>query len=279
MSKSIYKLYVDELGMSHPKSYQASPYYILLGCIIDEAHQRELMEYAGHIKFKYWGRTDIIFHSAEIARNLGDFSIFRSDTAQKDEFIKDLLELLQRTPIHIVASVIDKQKAFQNSWAEQTVIRRTAYSVLFNFLAFIYTKLPCRGHVIIEASNAQRDGLYLDAFNDLLSPSFKQKNPHFIDIRSYLTSINFVTKQNHDIESQIADLLVYGIRCQLECSQGVKFDKGSYQEKIMNLANSKLVHPISTMSKKKKVFYDLINPVDIQPKRKIQRNKKSAVEP
>lgn len=271
MSKSIYKLYVDELGMSHPKSHKASPYYILLGCIVDEAHQRDLLEQAGHIKFKYWGRTDIIFHSAEIARNLNDFSIFKDDEAKRNEFIKDLLDLLHRTPVHITAAVIDKQKAFQNSWSEKTVIRRTASSVLFNFLAFIYTKRPCRGHVIIEASSAQRDGVYLEAFGELLAPSFKQRHPHFVDIRNHLTSINFVTKQNHDIESQIADLLVYGIRCQLDKDRGIVINRGSYQEKIMNLANSKLIRPIASMSKEKKLFYDLITPIDIQPKRKAPR--------
>lgn len=273
MSKSVYKLYVDELGMSHPKSYRTSPYYILLGCIIDEAHQRELIEHAGHIKFKYWGRTDVILHSAEIARNQNDFAIFQEDDVKRDEFINDLLEMLHKTPVHITAAVIDKQKAFQNSWSEKTVIRRTAASVLFNFLAFIYTKRPCKGHVIIEASSAQRDGLYLDAFNHLLSPSFKEKNHHFVDIRSHLTSINFVTKQNHDIESQVADLLVYGIRCQLEQDAGNVIEKGSYQEKIMNIAKSKLIRPISSMSRQKKLFYDLITPVDIQPKRRVPRKK------
>lgn len=271
MSKSIYKLYVDELGMSHPKSYETSPYYILLGCVIDEAHQLELRELAGHIKFKYWGKTDVIFHSAEIARNLNEFALFRQDKVKREDFINDLLDMLQKTPVHITAAVIDKQKAFQNSWTEKTAIRKTASSVLFNFLAFIYTKRPCKGHIIIEASSAQRDGLYLDAFNDLLSPSFKQNNPHFDDIRSHLTSINFVTKQNHDIESQVADLLVYGIRCQLEKDKGIKIEKGSYQEKIMNISNSKLIHPISSMSPQKKVFYDLITPVDIQPKCKLPR--------
>lgn len=248
-----------------------SPYYILLGCIVDETHQRDLIEHAGHIKFKYWGRADIIFHSAEIARNLNHFAIFRDDENKRDEFIKDLLDLLNKTPVHITAAIIDKQKAHQNSWSEKTVIRRTAASVLFNFLAFIYTKRPCRGHIIIEASSAQRDGLYLEAFNHLLSPSFNQKNPHFVDIRNHLTSINFVTKQNHDIESQVADLLVYGIRCQLEKDAGNVIERGSYQEKIMNLANGKLIHSIANMSREKKLFYDLIIPMDIQPKRKAPR--------
>ena len=283
MSKSTFKLYVDELGMSHPKSYNISPYYILLGCIIDENYQRNLSDYANHIKFKYWGRTDVIFHSAEIARNLNDFSIFNNNSNKRDEFIDDLLELLSKTPVTITASVINKQKAHQNSWSEKTVIRQTAEVVLFNFLAFIYTKRPCKGHIIIEASSAQRDVIYLEAFNHILSPSFKRANPHFIDIRNHLTSINFVTKQNHDIESQVADLLVYGIKCQMEKDNGIIFDKHSYEDKITNIANSKLIKPIPSMSKDKKIFYDLITPVDIKPKKKVIRKKiskkKNAVEP
>ena len=68
MSKSVFKLYIDELGMSHPKSYDISPYYILLGCIIDERYQADLEQHANHIKFKYWGRTDVVFHSADFQK-------------------------------------------------------------------------------------------------------------------------------------------------------------------------------------------------------------------
>src|SRR5882672_12087144 len=124
--KKVYKLYVDELGMSHPTSFEKSPYYILLGCVIDEHYQQELENHANNIKFKYWGRTDIIFHSADIARNAKEFAIFANDESKKEEFCKDLLNLLQTAPVTITAAVIDKKKAHGSFWAEKTVIKRSA---------------------------------------------------------------------------------------------------------------------------------------------------------
>jgi hypothetical protein len=273
--KKVYKLYIDELGMSHPGSYEKSPYYILLGCIIDEHQQEELEDHANHIKFKYWGRTDIILHSADIARSTKEFAIFADNPDRKDEFITDLLAMLQSAPVTITAAIIDKQKAYESFWAEKAVIRRSAEKVLFNFLAYIYTKRPCKGKVIIEASSIDRDTQYLAAFNHLLSPSLKRKYPIFDGVRDSLTSINFVTKQNHDIESQVADLLAYGIRCVQESKQTKKsFDKKSYEHKIMRIAQAKLMKMAPSMGDDKKQFFSLIEPIHITPKKIIKPKEK-----
>jgi len=266
--KKVYKLYIDELGMSHPSSFEKSPYYILLGCVIDEYKQKELEDYASHIKFKYWGRTDIIFHSADIARSTKEFAIFADNPNRKDEFIIDLLLMLQTAPVTITAAIIDKRKAYESFWSEKAVIRRSAEKVLFNFLAYIYTKRPCKGKVIIEASSIDRDTQYLAAFNHLLSPSLRRKYPIFEGVRDSLTSINFVTKQNHDIESQIADLLAYGIRCTQEVERTKKvFDRKSYEHRIMRIAQAKLMKMAPSMGDDKKQFFSLIEPTHITPKK------------
>jgi hypothetical protein len=266
--KKVYRLYIDELGMSHPKSHLKSPYYILLGCVIDEQSQKELEDHANHIKFKYWGKTDVIFHSADMAMCGKEFAIFADDEAKKKEFYKDLLAMLRTAPVAVTAAVIDKQKAFESFWAEKTVIARSAEIVLFNFLAYIYTKMPCRGQVIIEASSFDRDTQYLAAFNHLLSPSFNQEQPLFNDVREHLTSINFVTKQNHDIESQVADLLAYGIRChQAVQAKTATYEKSAYEYKIMQIAESKLMKMADNMGQDKKQYYSLIEPVKVVPKR------------
>ncbi|HZM64017.1 MAG TPA: DUF3800 domain-containing protein [Candidatus Saccharimonadales bacterium] len=270
--KKVYKLYVDELGMSHPASFDKSPYYILLGCVIDEQYQQELENHANNIKFKYWGRTDIIFHSADMARNVKEFAIFANDDTKKKEFYNDLLNMLQVAPVTITAAVIDKEKAHNSFWAEKTVIKRSAEIVLFNFLAYIYTKMPCRGKVIIEASSIDRDAQYLAAFNHLLSPSFSTKNNVFNNVRDHLTSINFVTKQNHDIESQIADLLAFGIRCKQDA--GIEYPNGSYEARIVQIAQSKLMKMASTMGKDKKKYFSLIQPMQITPKRILKPKEK-----
>jgi len=264
MSRRIFKLYIDELGMSHPKSYAQSPYYILLGCIIDDRHQTELEQHANHIKFKYWGKTDVIFHSADMAHNTKEFAIFAAQPLKKNEFYNDLLAMLYAAPVQITAAVIDKRKAYQSHWSEKTVIRRAADIVLLNFLALIYSKMPCGGKIIIEASSFDRDTQYLAAFNNLLSPSFGRKHKIFNGVREHLTSINFVTKQNHDIESQVADLLAYGIRCAQESKT---HPNGSYEARIVKIANAKLIRMAPTMSSEKKKYFQLIDAAKIIPSR------------
>jgi hypothetical protein len=263
MNKHVFKLYIDELGMSHPKSYAVSPYYILLGCVIDERYQTELEQHANHIKFKYWGKTDVIFHSADMARNSKEFSIFAGKDTLKQEFYKDLLDMLRTAPVQITAAIIDKEKAYRSHWAEQTVIKRSADIVLLNFLAFIYSKMPCGGKVVIEASSFDRDTQYLAAFNNLLSPSFKQKYKLFNGVRDHLTSINFVTKQNHDIESQVADLMAYGIRL---AQEKIAPTKGTYDSAIVQIANAKLIKMPSTMGVGKRQYFKLIDSAKVVPK-------------
>ncbi len=265
--KKVFKLYVDELGMSHPASFDKSPYYILLGCIIEEQNQTEVENLANHIKFKYWGKTDIILHSADMARNTKEFEIFADNDELKQNFYKDLLAMLQGAPVSITAAVIDKEKAYRSFWTEQTVIKRSAEIVLFNFLAYMYTKLPCRGKIIIEASSIDRDAQYLAAFNHLLSPSFRRKNESFTNVRDYLTSINFVTKQNYDIESQIADLLAYGVRCMQNRDNGTSYATNSYESKIMRIAEAKLMKMAPTMGDDKKKYFSLIESLKIVPKK------------
>lgn len=275
--KKVFKLYIDELGMSHPKSFEKSPYYILVGCIIDEYHQKDLEDHANNIKFKYWGKTNVIFHSAEMARNLGDFEIFDGNEKLKQEFEKDIFKLLQNAPVTITAAIIDQEKAYKSFWAEKTVISRSAEKVLFNFLAFIYTKVPCRGKVIIEASSGYRDVEYLAAFNELLSPNLQRKYPEFSNVREYLTSINFVTKQNHDIESQVADLLAYGIRCIQEVKKtGVAYPAKSYEAKIMKIVSSKLIKMSPTMKDSKKKYFEKIESLSFTPKKITKPKEKRA---
>lgn len=202
-----------------------------------------------------------------MAHNFKEFSIFLNDEPRKQEFYKDLLDMLRTASIEITAAIIDKEKAYRGHWAEKTVIKRSADIVLLNFLSLIYSKMPCKGKVIIEASSFDRDTQYLAAFNNLLSPSFIQKYKIFENIREHLTSINFVTKQNHDIESQIADLLAYGIRCAQAKTQ---HPKNSYEAKIVKIANAKLIKMAPTMGEDKKKYFKLIDATKVIPKRVIQ---------
>lgn len=254
------KLYVDESGNSYPKNYQQSPYYILVGCIIEEGHQAELKIKADQIKFKYWGNTNLVFHSTEIARETNDFKIFKNNLKLKQEFYKDLYELLRSARLQLVICVVDKQKVIAKQWDEKIIVRETADRIVGDFVALLFSRLPCNGKIIFEASNGFKDQIYLAAFNYYLSPNFPRKDPDFINVRQHLTSINFVTKQNHDIETQLADLFAYAARSKYERDEKIKQPVAkSYEETMIGILETKLVSMPANIGPVKKKYLKKIN--------------------
>lgn len=260
------KLYIDELGNSHPGNHSVSPYYILMGCVIDESNQADLKMYADHIKFKYWGKTDVVFHSVDMAKNARDFAIFRGKSNLKKEFQKDLLQFLRGSKVQLIVCLVDKAAVLARGWDERKVVDATAKSVLSSFLAKVKASSPSTGKVIFEISNGFKDKIYLENFNYLISPNFARRDSdyNFRDVQRTLTSINFVTKHNHDIETQISDILSYAARCKLKRDiEGVILAANSYEEKIVRVLENQLIRTPSTISASKKVFFDKINSFDI----------------
>lgn len=63
--KEYYRLYIDELGTASTKDL-TSEVYILSDCSVKRSECANLKIWADQIKFKYWGRTDIVWHSNEM---------------------------------------------------------------------------------------------------------------------------------------------------------------------------------------------------------------------
>jgi len=265
MTKTLF-LFIDESGNSDPKNKQSN-LYILCGCAIPEYKREQIEIWADQIKFKYWGRTNIVFHSRDIGSNRADFAIFKDKPRLKDEFLKDLFIFLRRTPVIVLAIVIDKNLARKKGWNKIKVIKETSHRLIYHFIAFLFSNPRLKGKVIIESATAEKDRYFLNAFSYFLSPGFVELNVDFKEIRKNLTSISFVTKDNLDIEEQIADLLAYGARCKFEKEKDKKVPKaGSYEEKIITILEQKLfIRPTKAKERKMK-FYEKIEPFCILPK-------------
>ncbi|HMH31184.1 MAG TPA: DUF3800 domain-containing protein [Methylomirabilota bacterium] len=256
-----YKLFIDESGREH-QSHQ-SKYYILIGCIIEAAAQHELEVRSNQIKYRYWKRTDIVFHSREIDRNAGDFAIFAGNEKLKKEFMSDLVHLINSAPIKVTCCVVDKDKVYKVPWKHTTIIHKTADSVVLDFLRLIYSKTSAvTGVIVHEASGYEKDTEYLKAFNKVVTPAWTRKHPEFPNIRERLTSITFATKLNHDIECEIADLLSYAALRKYKANHGIEtVDAGSYEEKLIAALDRKLLLPVPTPKTKKSGKYDYLNKV------------------
>jgi hypothetical protein len=277
MSSSHYKLFIDETG--HPHQNHKSTHFTLVGVIIEDKNQTELKIKADQLRFKYWDKTNIVFHSEEIGHKIGDFKQFADDKALGIRFEKQFLGFLNSCPIYIIAAVIDKAKAYKTGWNVETILAKASEALVLDYMSFLYGQ-NAQGRIVYESSGATRDKIYLASFHQYLDP----RSTHcadFVDVRKKLTSITFANKLNHDTEMQIADIFSYAAISKFQQSLGKKFDKKSYEQKIITIFENKLLSmPSGTSKPEKKEYYSRIKglsilPID-KPKKKAKNKEKTA---
>lgn len=262
-----YFLFVDELGIPDPKD-TTSDIYVLTGIAVKKEFQNELKINADHIKFKYWNRTNIVFHSREIGNNLKTFNIFKNNQALKNQFLKDLLKYLSISPINVFSIVTDKKIARTINWNYVKVLKESIRLLYYNFLTFLLGKTNCNGKIVVESASAEKDVYYLKFFAYYTSPHCKELNVDYKIIRNILTSIFFVTKRNFDIEEQIADLLSYAGKCKYkEEFQRQQFLPNSYENHIIKVYNSKIFSKPKNLKASKLKFYKKVDSFVILPKK------------
>ncbi len=252
-------LYIDETGNDNPLNKQ-SEYYILCGIVVLKDKQEDLKILSDQIKFKYWNRTNIVFHSIDIQRNQKDFILFNQNPTFKDEFLKDLFKLLNSGPFKILSCVVNKDKAREKGWNRVKVLQETSKSLFKNYLVLLTSIKNTNGRIIVEASSSEKDIFYLKALSYFLTNGIYSLKIDSSMVRSRLTSISFVSKKNNDIEEQIADLIAYGIKCYLEYEKGEIFHKNSYEYKILQVVKSKLY---SKPSNTRKNLLNEVNPLEL----------------
>jgi len=250
-----FSLFIDELGIANPKAIE-SKLYVLTGIAVKKDFRDQLEVEANQIKFKYWNKTDIVFHSREIGKNLGDFVIFKNKESLKKLFINDLFNFLSNIPITIFSIVVDKNLAFRKNWNDIKILRETIRLLYFNFLTFLLGKNHGKGKIVVESATAEKDIYYLRYFAYFTSPNCKELNVDYKKIQNILTSISFVTKRNFDIEEQIADLFSYAGKCKyIKDYKNKPYASGSYENKIIKILNNKLFLKPKNLSAKKLKLY------------------------
>ena len=261
-----YRLFIDELGIANPKAIE-SKIYALTGIMVRNDLRDDLKTRADQIKYKYWNKTNIVFHSREIGKNLGDFSIFNKNEKLKESFLKDLLEYLSHTPLTVLSIIVDKQEAFRKNWNDIKITKETIRLLYYNYLAFLLGKESSNGKIVVESATAEKDVYYLKYFAYFTSPRCIELNINYKKIQEILTSISFVTKRNFDIEEQIADLFSYASKCKfLKEVQKKPFSLGSYENSIIKILNNKFFSKPNKLSTKKLRFYEKVESFVVLPK-------------
>lgn len=237
----LHKLYLDETGTPNFTGSSSSfPYFILSGFIVNERQEDVLKTRADQVKFKYWGKTNIVFHSREIGRRENDFSILK-DPLVEQSFHKDLAQLIMSTGGNSVLAVVNKNKAVSLGWKDNDVYKKTSSEMLKFFIEFLHAKNQ-RGQIIIESAGTRRDISFYKEYIYFLANGIATFGLDHRKIKQILTSISFVSKNNQDIEAQIADLLAYPAVHNCLVSDGIKTTvPNSYEDNMCSILNNKIL--------------------------------------
>lgn len=257
-----YKLFIDELGVANPKDFQ-SDVYIISACSVNERERGNLKIKSDQIKFKYWGRTDIVFHSREFGRKENDFSIFKNKKIF-DEFIFDLEKFLEEAEFKMFFVVLDKDKARKLIWNDKKIYKETSNAIIKNFLLAMISQ-DSKAKIIVESSTSEKDFYFHKENSFFLSGGIIELGIDDKKIKETLTSIAFVTKNNLDIEEQIADMFAYAVKCKYFNKIGKKVKNGEYEKMMLRLLNKKVYKKPRNAGAKKKKYLNEIEPIKILP--------------
>lgn len=256
-----YCLFIDESGSGNPR-VKKSPCYIVCGCLVPEFKRLDLKIRADQIKFKYWGRTSVVFHSREIGRKERDFRILKNRKIYQD-FCKDLLSFLSSSGVQLFIVVVDYEQAVKLNWNSQKVYKETAAVIVRNFILSLLALGDVKGRLVIESATAEKDFIFHKTAGYFLSGGLPHLNVTHKAVQGVLTEVSFVTKKNHDIEEQIADLFSYAAK--LKFLKKKKDSMTAYEQELVKIMNQKLFHMHPETGIKKKKYYSQIEEFKVVP--------------
>ena len=257
-----YKLFIDELGVANPKDTK-SEVYIVSACSVNEKERLSIKTKADQIKFKYWGRTDIVFHSREFGRKMGDFSIFKDKKVFK-EFISDFEAFILDSDFKMFFTILDKGKARKLGWNDVKIYEETSYIIIKNFLLSMISQ-DSRANIVIESSTSEKDFYFHKANNFFLSGGVSEVDVDYKKVQDTITSIAFVTKNNFDIEEQIADIFAYAVKCKYFLQIKKKIKIGFYEKIVLDLLKKKLYKKPRNASVHKQKYLNEIESIKLLP--------------
>ncbi len=237
-NKKLHRLFIDESGQ--PQYSHSDKNFTYCGIIANPIQSEYLKIVADQIKFKYWNRTSTVFHSVDIGKKRNDFSILNDQDTYSD-FKTDLFKFLNNNSYRCIIVSINKEKARTLGWSELKVRNIATDTLIELYIKFLHEKCFL-GQIIAESSSSADINLY-KRYTSYLSQGCPSMNLSHIDLKKQLTSITFVSKNNHDIEAQIADILVYaGVKKILSDEGFFSLLPESYEGKLINILNTKLIN-------------------------------------
>jgi hypothetical protein len=206
MPHSDHIIYADESGDHGLESIDSSyPVFVLAFCIVKKMdYSRTVVSSLTDLKFKYFGHDMVIFHSREIRKSAGDFTILQNGGV-RTAFLTDLSGFVAASPFTLVAAIIDKANLIQ-----QYIHPSNPYELAMRFcLERSYAFLRDKGdaqrttHLVCESRGKKEDDELELEFRRICAGSNKWGVLPF--------DLVFAGKACNSPGLQLADLVAYPI--------------------------------------------------------------------
>ena len=211
MNYSEYIVFADESGdHGMDKIHENYPIFVLVFCVIKKSdYINQLTPFLQKLKLKYWGHDDIILHERDIRKNMhSEYKIFNNKETRLS-FIKDLTDIINITPFHVISSVIRKDKL-----AKYCLFPNNPYqiSVLFcveQLLSWLILQGEIKKsiHVLFESRGKVEDRELGQAFREICNNASTLAITSKEDFSQIQFNMRFVNKLANSAGLQLADLI------------------------------------------------------------------------
>jgi hypothetical protein len=222
-----YILFLDESGGHDLNKVDPNfPVFCLTGCIFEKDYYhfyaRPLID---KIKQEFLGNTNVIFHSREIRKHLGDFCLLNDPNTRNDFYlgINNMIKVLDFSVLSIVIDKNELLKRYKN-------LANNPYKLSLEFIlerfSFFLNINKANGYAIAESRGKNEDQDLIDLYRKLYASGTK-----YVPIRN-ITSLTTKKKSENINGMQIADLVAYPIATKVIKPENENLSYDIIKEKI-----------------------------------------------
>ena len=199
-------MFLDESGDHNLEVIDPQyPMFVLAGVILDQEYaQGELVDRLNGFKEKLFGRTDIILHTADIARNRNGFERMK-ERDFREEFYGRLNELVESLDFKVVACAVRKEKHLARYGVAALDPYMLSLHVLVERFCFEIGNTSGGGLMLAERRNPTLDHELELAFLNLKIQGTRYLQATQIENR--IAALNMRAKSENIAGLQLADLV------------------------------------------------------------------------
>lgn len=203
--------FIDESGDHGLKKLNHEfPLFLLCGILVEQVDYSIFSESFNSIKNKFWGNTNVIFHSRDIRKCEKEF-VTLLDSKVKNQFYDELNWSMIQNEFTVFASAINKKEYVAIFGELQNDIYEQALTAVFNqiFMYLLNKHTETVINVIIEKRGKREDRKLEEHFKLLRNLGTEMFSAE--QIANCNLSIQFRNKKENINGLQLADLTAYPI--------------------------------------------------------------------